>query len=197
MRSSGYRAGLWLGALGITALIAPGQIFAQSQVTKIDALVAQINRFMKQNPRSSRLFADVSEVDKEPSWRSFRNEDEMEKVRTGYNVNTMAFVWTRAGKVTGASFTFESPSGDWAHLITYYFRDDGSLAKIHAQLNTFYGDMSIIRVRYFNERGVLLKGSTRYLDLKTRKPKKPDGDFFDQDLTVYRDVRALPFHKLL
>lgn len=196
MRSNGNRAGLLFAAMYIL-LAAPGQTFAQSQVAKIDALVAQINRFIKQNLKSSRVFGEVSGVDdKESRWSEFPSEDEMEKARTGDNLSKTAKVWTRAGKVAGTSFTFTSPSGDWAHLITYYFRDDGSLAKIQAQLNTFYGNLSIVRQLYFDKHGVLLKNTRQYLDLKTKRVKKP-GEFFDHSVPVYHNVSALPFQKLL
>jgi hypothetical protein len=197
LRPRGRHVDLLFAVLCISLLAAPGETFAQSQVAKIDAFVAEVNRFMKQNPKSSRIFADVSGVDdNEPEWREFHNEDEMEKARAGDNLNKIAYVWTRVGKVAGISFTFTSPSGDWAHLLTYYFRNDGSLAKISAQLNTFYGDLSIIRQLYFNNRGVLLKNTRQYVDLKTKRAKKP-GEFFDHSVPVYRNVQALPFHKLL
>jgi hypothetical protein len=193
LRSSGCHV---LFAVCILLLAAPGETLAQSEVAKIDALAAEISRFIKQNPKSSRVFADVSGADDNEQWREFRNEDEMEKARTGDNLNKIAFVWTRAGKVAGLSFTFTSPSGDWAHLITYYFRDDGSLSKISAQLNTFYGNLSIIRQLYFDKRGKLLKNTRQYVDLKTKRVKKPS-EFFDHSVPVYRNVQALPFHKLL
>lgn len=186
-----------MGAVCMSLIATPGQTFAQSQVGKIDALVIEINRFMEQNRGSARVFGDLSGVNDEVErWQEFRNDDELEKARTPDNLNKIAFVWSRAGHVSGISFTFTSPSGDWTHLLTYYFRDDGSLAKISAQLNTFYGDLSIIRQLYFNNRGVLLKNTRQYVDLKTKKAKKP-GEFFDHSVPIYRNVRALPFHKLL
>lgn len=183
-------------AICLSLLVAPTSA-AQSEIAGIDAYVAKINQFMKVNKSSARIFADVSGSDDNTDrWQEFRNEDEMEKVRTGDNLNTIAFVSTNSGKVNASSFTFTSPSGDWAHLITYYFREDGSLAKIHAELNTFYGNLSVIRDLYFNNRGVLLKNTRRYLDLKTKKVRKP-GEFFDHTVPLYRNVRELPFHKLL
>ncbi|HEX6731737.1 MAG TPA: hypothetical protein VF074_17055 [Pyrinomonadaceae bacterium] len=190
---------LLLVALCILSLGVSSRALAQhkTQVANIDAYVVEINQFIKQNRKAARIFADVSGTEEKPNqWREFRNEEEMERARTGDNLNTIAFVWTRAGKVTGTSFTFTSPSGDWAHLLTYYFREDGSLAKISAQLNTFYGDLSIIRELYFDKRGALLKNTRRYVDLKTKKAKKP-GEFFDHSVPMYLNVQALPFHKLL
>jgi hypothetical protein len=183
----------------MSLLTAPDRAAAQSD-KNIDSYVARINQFIEQNPKSARIFADVAGYGENTNrWREFRDEDEMEKARTRKNLNTMAYVWTRAGKVNGISFTFTSPSGDWAHLMNYYFRDDGSILKIHAELNSFYGDLSIVRDLYFNKRAVLVKNTRKYVDLKTRKPTKPGkpGEFFDHSIPIYSNVRALPFHKLL
>lgn len=192
--------GLFLAA-SIVLLSGGGHTIAQSlklQIAQIDTYSAQVDRFIKQNPKTLRIFADISGVDQtSPQWREFRSEKDREKASTGDNLNENAYVWKGSGRVVGANFTFQSPSGDWAHLIMYYFREDGSLAKIDAQLNSFYGEVSVIRIRHYSERGGLLKSSSRHLDLQTRKPKKPDADFIDQPIPVYRNVSALPFHKLL
>jgi len=75
-------------------------------------------------------------------WREFKSEVEREEADTG---NDKAKVWAKDGAVALVSYAFQSPSGDWAHYVSYYFREDGTLAKIHAQLNTFYGNMTVIR----------------------------------------------------
>ncbi len=83
--------------------------------------------------------------------------------------------------------------------MNYYFRKDGTLAKIHAQLNTFSasdGGMSVVRDKFYAAGGRLLHTSTRYLDLKSQKPRKR-GDFMDQPIPDYHTVRNLPFTKLL
>ena len=78
----------------------------------------------------------------------------------------------------------------------YYFREDGSLAKIQAQLNSFYGDISVVRDQYYDPSGRLLKTTRKFLDLRTQKPKKPE-EFVDNPIPIYRKVTALPFRKLL
>lgn len=203
LRSNRRHAGLLFVVLCTSLLTDTDRAAAQShkaQVAKIDAFVAEINQFIEQNRKSARIFGDVSAYGENTNrWHEFRDEDEMEKARTRNNLNTIAYVWTRAGKVNGISFTFTSPSGDWSHLMTYYFRDDGSLVKIHAQLTSFYGDLSIVRTLYFNNRGVLVKNTRKYVDLKTKKPTKPGkpGEFFDHSIPMYRKTSALPFSELL
>lgn len=166
---------------------------AQSQTSKatalsgIDTYTAEIDRFIKANPKS-RLFGDVSSTEK-TRWREVTP-------KSAENLYETAEVWTRQGKVVAVNFFLTSPSGDWAHFITYYFRDDGTLARIKAQLNTFYGNVSVLRDRYYDPNLKLLKSTQRYLDLESKKPvKRPD--FMDQPIPIYSKVSTLPFRRLL
>lgn len=97
-----------------------------------------------------------------------------------------------------ANFTFSSPSGDWAHYIYHYFREDGTVAKVEAQLNTFYGNMTVLRRFYFNPKGSLLRKTTKYRDLETQKPKKSEEqDFYDDEVKIFKKANKLPFAVLL
>jgi hypothetical protein len=127
-------------------------------------------------------------------WREFKSEVEREEADTG---NDKANVWAKDGAVVSAYFTFQSLSGDWAHYVNYYFREDGALAKIQARLNTFYGDMIVIRERFYDPKGRLLSSSQQFLDLKTKKKKRPGETFEDEPIPVYRTVKALPFYTAL
>jgi hypothetical protein len=185
--------------VGISCTFFTFQTSAASQsrnatIAQINAYAAEIDRYIQRNPRAERMFGDTAEYDdSNPRWREFKTKAAFEKA----TLYQSATVWTRAGTVVLVGFTFTSPSGDWAHFINYYFRDDGSLAKIEGQLNTFYGDVSIVRKQHFNDAGIQISSTERFLDLKTRKPiKKPD-DFFDKPVPVYRTITELPFHKLL
>jgi hypothetical protein len=44
-----------------------------------------------------------------------------------------------------------------------------------------------------------LSSSQQFLDLETKKKKKPgvDGEFIDEPIPVYRTVKALPFYTAL
>ena len=167
----------------------------RAQLVEINSHVAEVDRFMKRNPKARRIFAEVTtESENDAKWREFKTKREFDKLDEW---DESAFVWTRSEKVIAAAFTFTSQSGDWAHLVTYYFREDGTLAKIEAQLNTFYGDVSVVRNQYFNNVGVRISNSERILDLKTQKPVKKPADYFDQPVTVFKKVSELPFYKLL
>jgi hypothetical protein len=168
----------------------------KAQLAAINSYVAEVDRFTRRNPKARRIFADVAtENDNNPRWREFKTKREFDKFDG--NPDESAYVWTRAEKIITAAFTFTSQSGDWAHMVTYYFREDGTLAKIEAQLNTFYGDVSVVRNQYFNNAGVQISSSERILDLKTQKPVKKPADYFDQPVTVLKKASELPFYKLL
>jgi len=129
-------------------------------------------------------------------WREFKSED----ARADAEPGNMANAWTKGGAVVLACYTFQGLSGDWYHYVNYYFREDGSLAGIHARLNRFYGNMTVIRERFYNPRGGLLSSSQQFLDLDTKKEKKPGADgveFIDEPIPLYRTVKALPFYTLL
>ena len=159
-----------------------------SAITEIDTYTKSVNSFIKTKPKS-RIFGDLSSTEKS-RWREV-------KAKQAEDLYEKAEVWSRDGKVVAVNFALSSPSGDWAHFITYYFRADGTLAKIEAQLNTFYGNVSIIRNRYYDANRKQLKATERFQDLETQKPVKRPNDYFDNPVPVYSRVSSLPFGRLL
>jgi len=173
-----------------------GQVPAQSrnaEIATIAVYAKQVDRFIKRNDKRRRTFGNVG--DEQDHWKEFKGKPAKGETDPD-DLNEVAYVWARKGKVVAAGFTFQSDSRDWAHYVTYYFRADGTLAKIHAQLNTFYGDISVVRNKFYNSNGKLLRTSTRYLDLQSKKSRKR-GDFQDEPIPVYRTVRSLPFYRIL
>jgi hypothetical protein len=166
------------------------------KVAEIEAYATEIDAYVKSNPQMERIFADTSSGTKNEAaqWREFKSEKEREGA--GDNLNSNAHVWTRGGKVVGANFTLQSPSRDWVQYVTYYYRGDGTLAKIASTLNTFQGDITVIRDDYYNSKGTFLKGTTHCQDLKTQKVK-PCGNFQDQPAPLYQKVSQLPFYSSL
>jgi len=167
-----------------------------TELAAIGSYAKAIDQFTRRNPGKGRFFGNVAGAeDEQDKWRAFKSAKQMAKA----DPYESASVWLKDGKVVAADFSFTSPSGDWYHFVNYYFRADGTLAKIHAQLNTFAaadGGLSVVRDEFYDSRGKLLRTSTRYLDLKSQKPRKR-ADFMDQPIPAYQTVRDLPFYKLL
>jgi len=170
-----------------------------TEIASIDRYAAQLDQYAKRNQKSAQVLGDISSAstDEKSNWKTFKSTKEREDAGTGDNLNEQADVWKREGKVVATNMTFSSPSGDWAHFVTYYFRDDGSVAKTHGELNTFYGDVRVVSDHYYSQDGKLLKTKRLFLDLKTKRPKKP-GDYQPKKSEpVYKKVSDLPFFELL
>lgn len=178
----------------------PTLIFAQSDKTReirqINSYVRKLSVFVEKNPKSLEIYANVSQTEK-PKWKKFKSETAFEKFRKNKEVDEVAYVWRKSGKVVAANFTFSSASGDWAHYIFHRFRENGSLAKVEADLRTFYGRISVARNFYFDNNGKLLRKTAQYRDISTDKSKKPGEDFIDEEVYIFKKVSKLPFAELL
>ena len=174
-----------------------GQIEAQTEtVAQIERYVETVSSLMKKTKQ--RIFADVASDGKKANWKQIKTERLRDAADGGDNLNENAYVWTKSGKIAAATFTFQSPSRDWAHFVTYYFRSDGTLAKAESALNTFYGNLTIERNYYFDSKGKFLKQNAKYLDLKTQKPVSPkelnrNGEFIDEKVKFFKNTSELPF----
>jgi hypothetical protein len=83
----------------------------------------------------------------------------------------------------------------------HYFRPDGSAAKVTTEMRTFNGEYIVIKNMYFDGRGKLLTRNSKYLDLTTKKPKKPTAEMLDENSAFfaaeyYKKVSSLPFYSL-
>jgi hypothetical protein len=169
-----------------------------AETARIKAYCQELDDYAKRNPKLHRVFGDVSSGMKgdKSRWREFKPKSERDMDYIG-SLMSNAIVWSKDGAVVLVSCVLQSPSGDWAHQISYYFREDGPLAKIHANLGTFYGPMTVIRERFYDPKGRLLSLSQQFLDLETKEKKKPGTEFEDETIPLYRTVKALPFYTLL
>ncbi len=171
---------------------------ATGKIAEIESYVKEVDAYVKANAQSQRIFADVSSGTEAGAakWSEFKTDKEREAADTGDNLNENAYAWTRDGKLVGANFTFQSPSRDWVNYVMYYFRPDGTLAKSDSTLNTFQGEITVIRQDFYSAKGVALKGTTHCKDLKSQKPK-PCGNYNDQPAPLYKTVNEVPFYGLL
>jgi hypothetical protein len=169
-----------------TPTTSPTRTTSDAQISEIKKYTTQVDRFSK--ARKFRTFGVFYKGDK-GSWRELKGKSDQQ-------LDESCDVWTRDGKVVLAFFGFTSGSGDWYHFIKYYYREDGTLAKIQARLNTFYGNVSVLRDRYYDANGKLLKSTRRYLDIETHKPVKK-ANFHDDQIPMFSKASALPFFRLL
>ncbi len=156
----------------------------------------KVERFVKLNPKPARVFANVAEAEKTAeNWQEFGGDKKLAIVRHEDKYNESALVWTKNGKLVAANFKFQSPSGDWAQTVIYYFREDGTLAKTEENLNTTYGNRQVIRAKFYGADGKLTGSKFKNFDLKTGRKIK-DKNFLDEAAPVYLTVKNLPFYEL-
>jgi len=180
-------------------------LFAQAPVTadvkSIDAYCKTVDANRKKLKKPSVIFADTADIESDKEkWQSFASEKALDKFREKTEVYSIAYNWKSGGKIVASNFTLSSPSGDWVKYNFHYFRADGTLALVESDYRTFNGDFSVIRRRYFDANGKLIKQTAKILDLKTRKPKKaPDGVMGDDpdEVDYYLTVAKLPFATLV
>ena len=176
---------------------------AQAQtetVAQIDKYVKTVSSLMMKTKQ--RIFADIANDGKKANWKEFKTEKMREQADTGDNLNENAIVWTKSGKISAATFTFQSPSRDWAQFATYYFRPNGTLAKIESNLNTFYGNVTAKLDYYFDSKGKIIKQKATYFDLQSQKPialkkLKKEREFIDEEVIIFKNTSNLPFIKLV
>lgn len=182
----------------IAAVSAVAQKGTSVQIRRIDAYAKSIDRITNKKQEPDVIFADTSQGDDKPKWEKFDSTKALDKFREATETYTVAYNWTSKGTIVASNFTLFSPSGDWAKYVNHYFRADGSLAKVTSELRTFYGDYIVIEALYFDAGGRRLKRGIKYLDLTTKKPRKPTSDFLsDNSMTsgvdYFKRTKHLPF----
>jgi hypothetical protein len=141
---------------------------------RVDARIKQIK---------PRLFVQINAAAK---WKEVKE--------TPDSAEAMANVYVdKAGLPIAAFFSFAPGSKDWVLLANYYFRADGGLAKKDELLNTSRGRLIVSRNSLFDCEGEVLRTTSQYLDLDTKRKKKPGADFQDESSPVYKRVQDLPF----
>ena len=188
-----------------TLFCVASNIAAQAKVSpdvkKIDAYVKTVDAVRTKLKKPSLVFGDTADIESDKEkWQKFASDNALEKFRTRNEVYNIAYNWLSGGKIVQSSFTLSSPSGDWAKYNNHYFRADGTLAMIESDYRTFLGDFMVIRRRYFDTAGKQIHMTEKYLDLKSRKPKKhSDGVMGDDrdEVDYYLTTATLPFASLL
>lgn len=173
-----------------------------NEIKQIDRYVKNVNSITRKQKEPSLIFADISQTAK-AKWRKFASSKSLEKFRNDKaETYTISNNWTIRRKIIISVFTLFSESGDWVHYIYYYFRQNGTLAKIESEYRTFYGHFAALQNFYFNEKGKNIKKTIKYRDLETGKRKKVDkNDLADNsnlfEIDFYRKTSNLPFAFLL
>jgi hypothetical protein len=167
----------------------------RNELAAAKAYCAQLDVFVDAHRLAALRLAEArpSGSSAAPVWKVFASDDEREQA----DADSLANVWVRNGRVAVVALTLQSSSRDWVLFVTYYFRPDGTLAKVDSTLNTFYGDLSVECVWLYDRNGKTLDFRSAFYDLHTRKRVRPNRDFIDRVVPRYETVRRLPFWRLV
>ena len=68
-----------------------------------------------------------------------------------------------------------TPSGDWSETSSSYYRPDGTLAFVFAELRTFHGNVRVETRLYLDASGTVLRRLESVFDLEGGTPRKTTG----------------------
>ncbi len=186
-------------------LCSVGITFSQNKKTtlikQIDAYTKKIDSITKFQKDPTLIFADISQTSK-PKWRKFTSTKTLEKFREKTETYSISYNWTKNHRIVISTFTFFSESGDWANYVYYYFRQNGTLAKIETEYRTFYGHFVAIQNIYFSPNGKLINKTIKYYDfddkpIKTPTEWLPDNKDQMSDFNFYKTIAKLPYSHLV
>lgn len=132
-----------------------------------------------------------------PSWQEFPVSEANKEETTTAEYSSRALVF-KIDSFYVISLVLQPGSYDWEQDAMYLYRPDRTLAKLTDELNTYHGYIDRNRVLYFDTKGKKLSDRTNYADINTKKRvKKPNEEFADESVYIYKTVSALPFYRLL
>jgi hypothetical protein len=188
-----------LAFVTLTVAQTPSDATESSEVAAIDAYCKELDDFKNSERNRARILgAEVDQTDV-PKWKEFKSR----RARGKAFFEDVADVWMKNEKLVVAELNSETNSGDWSKFVQYYFRDDGTLAKMRTTFAGFmvfseHGGGRIVQERIYSSSGKLLQKRLRCFELeKTHRRIKCSGDYSNYDGTYYRRAQNLVFYGLL
>ncbi|PWT90893.1 MAG: hypothetical protein C5B55_08985 [Blastocatellia bacterium] len=173
-----------------------------SGIAQIDAYCKELDSFRNNKQNRSRVFSKVipesqSGETLKGNWREFQNAKARKANFNSDRLYDVGDVWMKDGNAVVAEFEFGT-SGDWSQVMTYYFRDDGTLAKIRSNFGKFMGHVRIVKDSFYDSNGKRLHTRVQCFDLNDRnRRQKCPGDTSQADAEVYKRVQNLPLYRVL
>lgn len=161
------------------------------RILAVEKYTDELDEYARLNPQSRRFFVNTSD-DQTGSWQEVANEKELE------NKGAAAVVWMRQEKPVIVLLWGRSIGQ--SRRVTYYFRDNGTLAKVHSELQISAGDMQSVRDRSYDPKtfAVLIRDFSRCTDLVTGQQKPcAEAEALEKSIPVYMRSAEIPFYALL
>lgn len=202
-----YRTGLSLplaGLLSLTSLsshldeprLAQEQTAARAETVRdeiraIENYCGKLDQDVDGARSASRLFVEVVA---EGGWRELTREGNIPQSE----IIATARVWFKANAPLVVEYVFATQSRD-LHSALYYFRSDGTLAKIHSHLRTSCSNLITTHETIYDAGGKVLKHfSLMWSEATVSESNHPPTTVSAEDPSpVYFQSRDLPFYILL
>jgi len=184
----------------------------QAEIANIEAYIRMLDRYFKRHPKSTCYYVDALPEGKadessgsKKEWYAVKNETEMLDAERGY-ANGSIFVLAKDGEIVHAGIG--EPAEHSRRENDYYFRADGTLAKI---LSDYYGtieEIHIVRESFYDTGGRLLRSTTRCFNVITTsrgsreqpascKKSEMRRELSDYKLSVYAKSTDLPGYDII
>ena len=170
-----------------------------SEVVAIDVYCKELDDFKNSGRNRAHILGAELNQTEVPKWKEFKSR----RARGKTFFEDVADVWMKNGKLVVAELNSETNSGDWSKFVQYYFRDDGTLAKMRTTFAGFmvfseHGGGRIVQERIYNSNGKLLQKRLHCFELEKKHRRiKCWGDYSNYDGTYYRRAQNLVFYGLL
>lgn len=162
----------------------------EPRVVAIEKYTDELDAYARANPQARRFFVNTAE-DQTGSWQEVAGEKELEN-KAG------AIVWMKKEKPVIALLSGKSMGQ--SRRVTYYFRDNGTLAKLHSELQISAGNMQSVRDRSYDPKtfAILVRDYSYCSDLVSGQ-QRPCGEAeaLEKSIPVYMRSAELPIYALL
>jgi hypothetical protein len=176
------------------------------ELNRINRSCGDTDSSLKSNALSPRFFAALS-FTQPVSWTEFPSEAALQAA-CPKGCFRKAAAYFKGPALVLASLEFKSPSDEWLQNLKYYFREDGTLEKIHSDFRRFgaYEEakgedqqflVKVIRDRYYDPRGKCIKKSSPRCFNTSNGREVRDTVFKDEPWPLYPSADKLPFYGLI
>jgi hypothetical protein len=161
------------------------------RIVAVERYTDEMDNYARLNPQARRFFVNTSE-NGTGNWQEVAGEKEIEN-------KSSAVVWMKKEKAVIALLS--SQTMESSQKVTYYFRDNGTLAKVHSELFIKSGNMEAIRDRSYDPKtfATLIRDFSHCTNFETGQ-QKPCGDaaaLEAKTIPIYRKTTELPLYALL
>lgn len=159
-----------------------------SRIVAVEKYTNELDEYAARNPQARRFFTNTAE-DQTGSWQEVGGESEIEN-------KASAVVWMKGEKAVIALVTGKTPQ--LSRKVTYYFRDNGTLAKVHSELSINATNMQSSRDRSFDPKAFLVRDFSYCNDMVSGQQRPcNDAEVLEKTIPLYMRSTELPFYAQL